>query len=126
LSHNQRIVWNTASRRENGGLSHGAPNPSRKTRRENQGLETNDPSDHGSALNEPVEKGKAIDTSTKFQTYREQNKTIATNLPVTSTVTPTTQQGTIHNIEKTVSEKVITSNDWLSVSITLWPVAFAR
>ena len=46
--------------------------------------------------------------------------------PPESTEAPTTvaapQQGTLQKIEKTTSEKVITSGDWFSVSITLWPL----
>jgi len=40
----------------------------------------------------------------------------------TSTAVTAPQQGTLQKIEKTTSEKVITSSDWLSVSITLWPL----
>ncbi|MBW2739515.1 MAG: hypothetical protein JRE64_11855 [Deltaproteobacteria bacterium] len=42
-----------------------------------------------------------------------------------SAQSPTTQQGTLQKIEKTTSEKVITSSDWLSVSVTLWPIVAA-
>jgi hypothetical protein len=63
-------------------------------------------------------------TSEKSQTNVTQNKPILSDHPMISIGESTTQQGTIQNIEKTVSEKVITNCDWLTVSITLWPIAF--
>ena len=51
-----------------------------------------------------------------------ESNTAAPTSTGTSSLVSTTQQGTLQKIEKTTSEKVITSSDWLSVSVTLWPV----
>lgn len=52
-----------------------------------------------------------------------QSKDAVTGPPIAPAEKAMTQQRTLQTIEKTTREKVIKNNDWLSVSVTLWPIA---
>lgn len=62
------------------------------------------------------------DSANQLQTTVAQKHTGTPAFTETSTVTTVLQQGTLQTVEKTTTEKEITSSDWLSVSITLWPL----
>lgn len=64
-------------------------------------------------------------TTNQQKTTAVESNTASSASAGESAQSPTTQQGTLQKIEKTTSEKVITSSDWLSVSVTLWPIVAA-